>query len=262
MQQTEDTLAATIKDLLEAGCHFGHQTKRWNPKMKPFIFEARNGIHVIDLAKSAELLQEACEFLRKTTLKGGKMLWVGTKKQAQEAIREAATSTQMFSVTERWVGGTLTNLVTIRRSVKRLLYIVGLETSGEVNKMHKKEVSSMRREAARLHKNLDGIVGMEKLPAALVVIDIKREENAVHEANRLGIPVVAIVDTNCDPDLVQYPIPSNDDAIRAVKLIIHSLTEPIVESLVELGANLPAPAAPAPVAVEATPAPEAPAASA
>ncbi|MCX6899334.1 MAG: 30S ribosomal protein S2 [Verrucomicrobia bacterium] len=251
MQRTEDTLAATIKDLLEAGCHFGHQTKRWNPKMKQYIFEARNGIHVIDLAKSAELLQEACEFLRKTTLKGGKILWVGTKKQAQEAIREAAAATQMFSVTERWVGGTLTNLVTIRRSVKRLLYIVGLETSGEMARMHKKEVSSMRREAARLHKNLDGIVNMEKQPAAMVVIDIKREENAVHEANRLGIPVVAIVDTNCDPDLVQYPIPSNDDAIRAVKLIIHSLTEPVVESLVELGTNLPPPAAAAP-APEAT----------
>jgi small subunit ribosomal protein S2 len=228
--------------------------------MKPFIFEARNGIHIVDLAKTAELLQEACDFLRKTTLKGGKVLWVGTKKQAQEAIREAATATQMFSVTERWVGGTLTNLVTIRRSVKRLLYIVGLETSGEMAKMHKKEVSSMRREAARLHKNLDGIVGMEKQPAALVVIDIKREENAVHEANRLGIPVVAIVDTNCDPDRVQYPIPSNDDAIRAIKLIIHSLTEPVVESLVELGANLPPPPQAAPAEVVATLAPETPAA--
>jgi small subunit ribosomal protein S2 len=245
---------------LEAGCHFGHQTKRWNPKMKPFIFEARNGIHIVDLAKTAELLQEACEFLRKTTLKGGKVLWVGTKKQAQEAIREAATATQMFSVTERWVGGTLTNLVTIRRSVKRLLYIVDLEKTGEINKMPKKEISSMRREAARLHKNLDGIVGMEKQPAALVVIDIKREENAVHEANRLGIPVVAIVDTNCDPDRVQYPIPSNDDAIRAIKLIIHSLTEPVVESLVELGANLPPPPQATPAEVVATLAPEAPAA--
>lgn len=227
--------------------------------MKPFIFEARNGIHIIDLVKSAELLQEACEFLRKTTLKGGKILWVGTKKQSQEAIREAAASTQMHSVTERWVGGTLTNLVTIRRSVKRLLYIVGLETSGEMARMHKKEVSSMRREAARLHKNLDGIVNMEKQPAAMVVIDIKREENAIHEANRLGIPVVAIVDTNCDPDRVQYPIPSNDDAIRAIRLIIHSLTEPVVESLVELGANLPPPAA---AAAAPAPAPEAPAATA
>ena len=227
--------------------------------MKQYIFETRNGIHIIDLAKSAELLQEACEFLRKTTLKGGKILWVGTKKQSQEAIREAAASTQMFSVTERWVGGTLTNLVTIRRSVKRLLYIVNLETSGEMARMPKKEVSSMRREAARLHKNLDGIVNMERQPAAMVVIDIKREENAIHEANRLGIPVVAIVDTNCNPDLVQYPIPSNDDAIRAIKLIIHSLTEPVVEALVELGAPLPAPVQPAQVAAAAAPAPMPPA---
>jgi small subunit ribosomal protein S2 len=257
MQQTEDTLAATIKDLLEAGCHFGHQTKRWNPKMKQYIFEERNGIHIVDLAKTAELLQEACEFLRKTTLKGGKILWVGTKKQAQESIREATTATQMFSVTERWVGGTLTNLVTIRRSVKRLLYIVDLEKTGSINKLPKKEVSSLRREAARLHKNLDGIVGMERQPAAMVVIDIKREENAVHEANRLGIPVVAIVDTNCDPDLVQYPVPSNDDAVRAIKLIIHSLTEPVVEALVELGANLPAAAEQAPAAPAAAPEPTA-----
>jgi small subunit ribosomal protein S2 len=244
---------------LEAGCHFGHQTKRWNPKMKQYIFEARNGIHVIDLAKSADLLQEACEFLRKTTLKGGKVLWVGTKKQAQETVREAAAATQMFSVTERWVGGTLTNLSTIRRSVKRLLYIVDLEKTGDINKMPKKEVASLRREAVRLHKNLDGIVGMEKLPAAMVVIDIKREDNAIHEANRLGVPVVALVDTNCDPDLVQYPIPSNDDAIRAIKLVIQSLTEPVVESLVELGANLPPPPQAAPAEVVATLAPETPA---
>ena len=230
--------------------------------MKPFIFEQRNGIHIVDLAKTADLLQEACEFLRKTTLKGGKILWVGTKKQAQESIREAAASTQMFSVTERWVGGTLTNLVTIRRSVKRLLYIVDLEKTGEINKMPKKEVSSLRREAARLHKNLDGIVGMERHPAAMVVIDIKREDNAVHEANRLHIPVVAIVDTNCNPDLVQYPVPSNDDAVRAIKLIIQSLTEPVVEAMVELGTSLPVPAqpapAPAPAPAEAAPAPEPP----
>ncbi|MCX7827519.1 MAG: 30S ribosomal protein S2, partial [Verrucomicrobiae bacterium] len=164
----------TVKDLLEAGVHFGHQTKRWNPKMKRFIFEERNGIYIIDLSKTITALEEACEFLRKTVLKGGKILWVGTKKQAQEAVRDAATRTGMYYVTERWVGGTLTNLVTIRRSVTRFLHLKGLQDSGELEKMPKKEVASIKRELARLHKNLDGIVGMEKLPAALIVVDIKR----------------------------------------------------------------------------------------
>ena len=163
----------------------------------------------------------------------------------------------MFCVTDRWVGGTLTNLVTIRRSVARFLHLKGLQDSGELEKMPKKEVASIKRELVRLHKNLDGIVGMEKQPAALIVVDIKREENAVHEANRLGIPVVAVVDTNCDPDLVQYPIPANDDAIRSVKLLIHTLAEPVTEALVDLGKSIPKPAAPAPVAPAAPVAPEA-----
>jgi len=216
--------------------------------MKRFIFEERNGIYIIDLSKTITVLEEACEFLRKTVLKGGKILWVGTKKQAQEAVRDAATRTGMFCVTDRWVGGTLTNLVTIRRSVTWFLRLKGLQDSGELEKMPKKEVASIKRELVRLHKNLDGIVGMEKLPAALIVVDIKREENAVHEANRLGIPVVAIVDTNCDPDLVQYPIPANDDAIRSVKLLIHTLAEPVVEALVDLGKSIPQPAEAAPAA--------------
>jgi small subunit ribosomal protein S2 len=235
---------ATVKDLLEAGVHFGHQTKRWNPKMKRYIFEQRNGIYIIDLSKTADLLDQACEFLKKTVLRGGKVLWVGTKKQAQAAIREAAEQTQMFYVTDRWLGGTLTNLVTIRRSVARLRTLDDLETSGQMEKLPKKEVSSLRRELAKLHKNLDGIYGMEKTPAALIVVDINREDNAVHEANRLGIPVVALVDTNCDPDLVQYPIPSNDDAIRAIKLIVQTLMQPILEAQTELASRMPQPPPP------------------
>jgi small subunit ribosomal protein S2 len=242
----EKTLATsvTVKDLLEAGVHFGHQTKRWNPKMKKYIFEARSGIYIIDLSKTAELLDKACEFLKQTTLKGGKILWVGTKRQAQGHIREAAAQTQMFSVTDRWLGGTLTNIVTIRRSVNRLKFIDGLETSGEMARLPKKEVASLHREVAKLHKNLDGIVGMERLPAALIVIDINREAIAVKEANRLGIPVVALVDTNCDPDTVQYPVPANDDAIRAIKLLVTALSEPMLEALAELGKYFPVPAEP------------------
>ena len=236
--------SVTVKDLLEAGVHFGHQTKRWNPKMKRYIFEARNGIYIIDLSKTAELLDKACDFLKQTALRNGKVLWVGTKKQAQESVRAAAAQTQMFSVTDRWLGGTLTNIVTIRRSVSRLKHIDGLETSGQMDKLPKKEVSSLRREAAKLHKNLDGIVGMERLPAALIVIDINREAIAVSEAKRLGIPVVALVDTNCNPDNIQYPVPANDDAIRAVKLLVTALSEPILEAQAELGTLLPAPPEP------------------
>jgi small subunit ribosomal protein S2 len=213
--------------------------------MKRFIFEERNGIYIIDLSKTTQMLEDACRFLHKTVLDGGKILWVGTKKQAQEAIRDAAVRTGMFFVTDRWVGGTLTNLVTIRRSVDRFQQLLKLQDSGELEKMPKKEVASIKRELVRLHKNLDGIVAMEKLPSALIVVDIKREENAVHEANRLGIPVVAIVDTNCDPELVQYPIPGNDDAIRSVKLLIQTLAEPVIEALVELGKSIPPPPAPA-----------------
>jgi small subunit ribosomal protein S2 len=245
----------TVKDLLDAGVHFGHQTKRWNPKMKRYIFEERNGIYIIDLGKTAELLEQAAEFLRKTVLRGGKILWVGTKKQAQESIKEAATVTQTFYVTERWLGGTLTNLVTIRKSVGRLKFIDGLETSGEMDKLPKKEVASLHRENAKLHRNLDGIINMERQPNALIVIDIKREGNAVHEANRLGIPVVAIVDTNCDPEDVQYPIPGNDDAIRAVKLLISALAEPVMEAQAELARRRPQPQAEKPAEVPAAPAP-------
>ncbi len=223
-------MAVEVKDLLEAGVHFGHQTKRWNPKMKKFIFDKRNGIYIIDLNKTKDQVDGACEFLRKVTLEGGNTLLVGTKKQAQQTVREASTKCNMPCVTERWLGGTLTNMSTVRRSVQRLQKLDQLEKDGKFLTMHKKEVSSLRREQQRLHKNLDGIVHMEKLPSALFIIDVKREENAVHEANRLKIPIVAIVDTNCDPDPIDYPIACNDDAIKAIKLITAAVADAIAQA--------------------------------
>ncbi len=198
--------------------------------MKKFIFDKRNGIYIIDLAKTKSQLDAACEYLRKITMEGGTILFVGTKKQAQQSVKEAATKCNMPCVTERWLGGTLTNMSTVRRSVKRLQMIDGLEKDGKFASMHKKEVASLRREQFRLHKNLDGIVHMEKLPSALFVIDVKREENAVREANRLKIPVVAIVDTNCDPDPIDYPIACNDDAIKAIKLVTAAVADTIAEA--------------------------------
>jgi small subunit ribosomal protein S2 len=209
-----------IKELLEAGVHFGHQTRRWNPKMKQFIFDARNGIHIIDLSKTVVQLEAACTFLENAVLKGGKVLFVGTKKQAQEAVKEAAKACGQFFVTGRWLGGTLTNFNTVKRSIKRLNEIERMEADGTMNQYVKQEQSMYRREAERLLRNLEGIRTMDKPPAAMFVVDIKREHNAVAEARRLKIPLVAIVDTNCDPDLTDYPIAGNDDAIRSVRLIL------------------------------------------
>lgn len=226
-----------VKELLEAGVHFGHQTKRWNPKMKRFIFDARNGIHIIDLSKTLTGLQGACDFLSKTVGKGGKVLFVGTKKQAQEAIKDAAKACGQMYVTERWLGGTLTNLQTIRRSLGRLREIEKMETDGSINNYVKQEQSAIRREAARLFKNLDGIRALDSQPAAMFVVDVKREHNAVAEARRLRIPIVALVDTNCDPDLVDYPIAGNDDAIRSVRLILHVVTQTIAGAKSEYDAK-------------------------
>jgi small subunit ribosomal protein S2 len=209
-----------LKELLEAGVHFGHQTKRWNPKMKPFIFDARNGIHIIDLSKSVAQLNQACNFLTTLARKGGNLLFVGTKKQAQEAVREAAKLCGQFYVTERWLGGTLTNFSTIKRSIARLKKIEKMDTDGSMALLVKQEQSALRREAARLVKYFEGIRAMEKYPGAMFVVDIKREHNAVAEARRLKIPLIALVDTNCDPDLVDYPIPGNDDAIRSVRVVL------------------------------------------
>jgi small subunit ribosomal protein S2 len=263
--------------LLDAGVHFGHQTKRWNPKMRPFIFDARNGIHIIDLTKTVNQLEAACNFLAVQVAKGNKVLFVGTKKQAQTAIRDTAKESGQFYVTERWLGGTLTNFATIKRSLARLKEIEKMEADGTINNYVKQEQSVIRREAARLVKFFQGIQTMEKMPGAMFVVDIKREHNAVAEARRLSIPVVAIVDTNCDPDLVDYPIAGNDDAIRSVRLILAMIGQTVTQAQAEYetkyarrkAVEQAAPAAPAatpeaaPVAaVETAAAPVAPAATA
>ena len=222
-----------VKELLDAGVHFGHQTKRWNPKMKPFIFEARNGIHIIDLTKTTHQLEAACNFLGSIVRKGNKVLFVGTKKQAQTAIKQTAKESGQFFVVERWLGGTLTNFATIKRSIGRLKEIEKMEADGTINNYVKQEQSVIRREAARLMKFFEGIHSMEKLPGALFVVDIKREHNAVAEARRLKMPVVAMVDTNCDPDLVDYPIAGNDDAIRSVRLILAQIGQTVTQAQAE-----------------------------
>jgi small subunit ribosomal protein S2 len=221
-------ISTGVKELLDAGVHFGHQTRRWNPKMKPFIFDARNGIHIIDLSKTLNQLEAACNFLASTVSKGGKALFVGTKKQAQQAIKQTAKDTGQFYVTERWLGGTLTNFATIKRSIGRLKEIQKMEADGSINNFVKQEQSVLRREAARLLKFFEGIQAMDKLPGAMFVVDIKRERNAVAEARRLKIPVVALVDTNCDPDLVDLPIAANDDAIRSIRLLTGAIADACV----------------------------------
>ncbi len=223
-------LSIGLKELLEAGVHFGHQTKRWNPKMKQFIFEARNGIHIIDLSKTLTQLQTACDFLTTTCRKGGQVLFVGTKKQAQEAVKEAAKACNQHHVTERWLGGTMTNFNTVKRSIARMKQIEKMDADGSINNYVKQEQSMLRREAARLSKNFDGIRSMDKFPAAMFVVDIKREHNAIAEGRRLKIPIVAIVDTNCDPDLVDYPVAGNDDAIRSVRMILTVIVQTITQA--------------------------------
>lgn len=226
-----------IKELLEAGVHFGHQTRRWNPKMKPYIFDARNGIHIIDLSKMLAQIEAACSFLRSTVIEGGQVLLVGTKKQAQEAVKESAKVCNQPYVTERWLGGTLTNMKTIKGSMARLREIEKMEADGSISNYVKQEQSMYRRELARLVKNLDGIRSMEKLPAAMFVVDVRREHNAVAEARRLNIPVVAIVDTNCDPELAEYPIAGNDDAIRSVRIVLSVITQAIGQARAEYEAR-------------------------
>lgn len=217
-----------MTELLEAGVHFGHQTKRWNPKMKPYIFEKRNAIYIINLGQTVKQLQGATQFLGEVAGRGGKVLFVGTKKQAQEAIKEAAHACGQYYVNQRWLGGTLTNLTTIRKSIGRLKYIEDLEKQPEYSKMGKQEISAIKREGEKLRRNLEGIRDMQKLPDAMVVIDTTREAIAVAEGRRLGIPVVAIVDTNADPDLIDYPIAGNDDAIRAIRIVLQKLVDAIV----------------------------------
>jgi len=217
------------KALLEAGVHFGHRTDKWNPKMKPFIYEARNGIHVINLNKTAEQLEAAGKFLTEVASKGGKILFVGCKKAAQEAVKQAAVKAGAFYVTERWLGGTLTNLNTIRKSVARMREIDQMETSGKFNGMPKQEVSALRRETTKIHRNLDGIQDMGRYPDAIVIVDIVREDIAVLEALRLNIPIIALTDTNADPSKISYPIPGNDDAIRSIRIIMDTLGAAVAE---------------------------------
>ncbi len=223
----------TMKQLLEAGVHFGHQTRRWNPKMSRFIFTERNGIHIIDLQKSVPLIEEAYRFVRDTVVRGGDVLFVGTKKQAQDAIREEAVRAQQPFVNQRWLGGMLTNFLTIRRRVERLREIEDMRARGTMDVLPKREQARLGEEAARLEKFLGGIKGMTKLPAAVYVVDTRQEHIAVAEARKLGIPVVAILDTNCDPDEVDHAIPGNDDAIRAVRLITNRVANACLEGLEE-----------------------------
>ena len=218
-----------IQNLLEAGVHFGHQTKKWNPKMKPYIFGEKSGIYVIDLEKTAANLTKACNFIRETASQGVPILLVGTKPQAQPIIEAEAKRCGMYYVNHRWLGGTLTNYATIRNSVRRYKALLLMREDGTFEHLKKKEVSELQKEIAKLEKNLAGIAEMGRLPGALFVIDAKHEEIAIKEANILGIPVVAIVDTDSDPDRVQFPIPGNDDAIRSIKL----LTGILVDSLIE-----------------------------
>ena len=213
-----------MKELLEAGVHFGHQTRRWNPKMKPYIFGKRNGIYIIDLQKTLKLFNQVAEFVQQLAAEGKRILFVGTKRQAQEAIAEEARRAGEFSVTNRWLGGTLTNFVTLRTSIERLKEIEA-RLSDENSPLTKKEKLRLEREREKMSKNLEGIRDMGELPDALFVVDPKKEYIAVSEANKLGIPVIAIVDTNCDPELIDFPIPGNDDAIRAIRLFASRIAD-------------------------------------
>ena len=219
----------SMKQLLEAGVHFGHQTRRWNPKMAPYIFTERNGIYIIDLQKTVKKVDEAYDFLRSVAEEGKSILFVGTKKQAQEAIKEEALKAGMYYVNERWLGGMMTNFATIRKSINRLKELEAMEQDGTFEVLSKKEVLSLKREMEKLEKSLGGIKDMDKLPGALFVVDPRKERIAVAEARKLDIPIVAIVDTNCDPDEIDYVIPGNDDAIRAVKLLTSRMADAIIE---------------------------------
>jgi small subunit ribosomal protein S2 len=218
-----------MKQLLEAGVHFGHQTKRWNPKMAPYIFGERNDIYIINLEKTVKKIEEACDFLRDAASKGGGILFVGTKKQAKDAIFSEAQRCGMYYVTERWLGGLLTNFSTIRNSIRRMKELEKMKLDGSMELRTKKERASLEKELGKLQKNLTGVYEMKKLPAAIIIIDPKKEETAVREAKKLGIPVAALIDTNSDPDWVDFPIPGNDDAIRSIKLIASILADSVLE---------------------------------
>lgn len=218
-----------MKELLEAGVHFGHQTRRWNPKMRQYIYGARNGIYILDLHQTLQLFQDALNFVQRRVLDGGSVLFVGTKKQAQSAVREAAVRSGQYYVTERWLGGMLTNWDTIQARISRLKELDRMEEEGYLDRLPKKEALKRREEREKLNRYLEGIRHMEQLPSVMFVVDVNKEINAVKEAMRLRIPVVAIVDTNCDPDVVDYVIPGNDDAIRSIRLVTGKISEAIIE---------------------------------
>jgi small subunit ribosomal protein S2 len=245
----------TMKELLEAGVHFGHQTKRWNPRMKEYIFGERNGIYIIDLQKTLKMFKEASKFVQDLAAAGRVILFVGTKRQAQDAIAEEAQRCSMFYVNQRWLGGLLTNWVTVQKSVKRLKELDEMATDGRYDLLPKKEVIKLERERKHLQANLAGIKNMSRLPDAIFVIDSNKEQIAVREARKLGIPVVAVVDTNCDPSEVDYVIPGNDDALRAIRLFTSKIAESIAEGVNLMGdkqmAELQAVASPEPVEGEA-----------
>ncbi|NLB42719.1 MAG: 30S ribosomal protein S2 [Clostridiales bacterium] len=219
----------SMKQLLEAGVHFGHQTRRWNPKMAPYIFTDRNGIYIIDLQKTVRKMEEAYNFIRDLAMDGKDVLFVGTKKQAQESVEDEAKRCEMYYVNQRWLGGMLTNFKTIRQRINRLNELDAMETDGSFEVLPKKEVIKLRLEREKLDKNLGGIREMKRLPGAIFIVDPRKERIAIAEARNLGIPVVAIVDTNCDPDEIDYVIPGNDDAIRAVKLFASKIAEAVLE---------------------------------
>src|SRR3954468_8579468 len=221
--------AVTMRELLESGVHFGHQTRRWNPKMKPYVFGARNGIYIIDLQKTVDQTRAACAFAASVTAEGKKVLFVGTKKQAKEVVEEEAKRSGMYYVTNRWLGGMLTNYQTVKASIDRLKKIEGLKNSPEWNEVPKKEQSKYDRELDKLQKSLGGIQDMKKLPGAIFVIDTEKEHIAVKEAKKLGIPTIAVVDTNCDPSNINYVIPGNDEAIRSIRLFARLISESCLE---------------------------------
>ena len=247
----------TMKELLEAGVHFGHQTKRWNPKMKEYIFGERNGIYIIDLQKTLKMFKEASKFVSDMAAEGKLVLFVGTKRQAQDAIAEEAKRCGMFYINQRWLGGLLTNWVTVQKSVKRLKELDEMATDGRYELLPKKEVIKLERERKHLQANLAGIKNLNRLPDALFVIDSNKEQIAVKEARKLGIPVVAVVDTNCDPTVVDYVIPGNDDALRAIRLFTSKIAESAAEGVNLVGDKAFADEMPAPIAAEADAAAEA-----
>ncbi len=237
MQGVAAPTAISMKQLLEAGVHFGHQTRRWNPKMKPYIFGARNGIYIIDLQKTVKLARTAFRFVGDVVGKGGTVLFVGTKKQAQDVIREEASRCNQFHVTNRWLGGTLTNFKTIKLGIDRLKTLEKMSEDGTFDRLPKKEVAILMREQEKLERNLGGVKELQRLPAVLFVVDPRKEHLAVHEANRLGIPVVAVVDTNCDPEGIDYVIPGNDDAIRSIRLFAGKVADSALEGMARYAAH-------------------------